>query len=125
MDHGAEVHNSLKVATQFDRVITKAYRIRAFIGRSIEYELRGHVAFARILVQAAYRVLRAVLVTASQEGCGDFDEGAIEIHQDVVQIRTYQLMGEVNLQYSVNVRGSLVDMDSMGRRACCCAVSLN
>lgn len=49
MDHG-EVHNSLKVATQFDRVIMKAYRIRAFIGRSIEYELRGHVAFARILV---------------------------------------------------------------------------
>lgn len=48
MDHGAEVHNSLKVATH--RVIMKAYRILVFIGRSIEYELRGHVAFARILV---------------------------------------------------------------------------
>lgn len=50
MDHGAEVQNSLKVATQFDRVIMKADRICAFIGHSIEYELRGHVAFARILV---------------------------------------------------------------------------
>lgn len=34
---GVQVHNSLKVATQVDRVVNKTYGLPAFIGQGIEY----------------------------------------------------------------------------------------
>ena len=34
-DLGAQVHKSLKVATQIDRMVKKAYGMLAFIGRGI------------------------------------------------------------------------------------------
>ena len=40
MDLGVHVHRSLKVATQVDRVVKKAYGVLAFIGRGIEF--RSH-----------------------------------------------------------------------------------
>lgn len=36
-DLGVQVHNSLKVATQIDRVVKKAYAMRGFIGPEIEW----------------------------------------------------------------------------------------
>ena len=37
-DLGVHVHRSLKVATQVDKVVKKAYGMLAFIGRGIEYK---------------------------------------------------------------------------------------
>ena len=36
-DLGVQVHSFLKVATQMDKVVKKAYGMLAFIGRGIEY----------------------------------------------------------------------------------------
>eukprot|EP00061_Rhincodon_typus_P013072 g39217.t1 len=37
-DLGIQVHSSLKVATQMDKVVKKAYGMLAFIGRDVEYK---------------------------------------------------------------------------------------
>ena len=40
-DLGVQVHRSLKVASQVEKVVNKAYGMLAFIGRGIEYKRWG------------------------------------------------------------------------------------
>ena len=64
-DLGVHIHRSLKVVTQVDRAVKKAYSVLTFINRGFEFKsCAGYAATVQDLGETTLGILCAVLVTS-------------------------------------------------------------
>ena len=83
-DLGVQIHRSLKVAMQVEKVVKKAYGMLAFIGWGIEFKnWQVMLQLYRTLVKPHLEYSVQILVATLPEGYGGFGEGTEKIYQDL------------------------------------------